>query len=175
MFIVVFLSPAVILFYHLNCKTWSWQSSASMCCMWLVPGHLIGPVDMWSRSLLSCVLVVRSALSAFWTFSWFSQEHDLERQKQQQVFLLQELEEQKAQLEQMLLEARQERERLKAAAIQEVPKNQSEGSVWEQEVTSEVGLLIQIQRMRSMFVRDHHVYSYFQIGFRGVRACVLNL
>ncbi|XP_073340063.1 uncharacterized protein cep295 isoform X3 [Pagrus major] len=46
---------------------------------------------------------------------------ELEREKQQQVVLLQELEKQKAQLEQMLLEAQQEREHLKAVVTQEVP------------------------------------------------------
>ncbi|KAM9317908.1 uncharacterized protein cep295 isoform 2-T2 [Pholidichthys leucotaenia] len=60
-------------------------------------------------------------------------EEDLEREKQQQVSLLQELEEQKARLEQMLLEAQQEREQLKAAVSQEVPVSQSEVSVHERE------------------------------------------
>lgn len=53
------------------------------------------------------------------------QEEELEREKQEQVALLQELEEQKAKLEQMLLEARQEREHLKAAAAQEVSISRS--------------------------------------------------
>lgn len=43
------------------------------------------------------------------------QEEELERQKQEQVALLRELEEQRVKLEQMLLEAQQEREHLKAA------------------------------------------------------------
>lgn len=55
----------------------------------------------------------------------YVQEEELEREKQEQVVLLQELEEQKAKLEQMLLEARQEREHLKAAVAQEVSVNQS--------------------------------------------------
>ena len=85
-------------------------------------------------------------LVGFLTFSCLlSQEDELEREKQQQVFLLQELEEQKAQLEQMLLEAQQEREHLKAAVTQEEPVSQSNGSVCDQDVssgrTSEVGLL----------------------------------
>ncbi|XP_076591283.1 centrosomal protein 295 isoform X2 [Chaetodon auriga] len=63
-------------------------------------------------------------------------EEELEREKQQQVALLQELEEQKAKLEQMLLEAQQEREHLKAAVTQEVPVNQPEVPVHDQEVTS---------------------------------------
>ncbi|XP_070826236.1 uncharacterized protein cep295 [Chaetodon trifascialis] len=63
-------------------------------------------------------------------------EEELEREKQQQVVLLQELEEQKAKLEQMLLEAQQEREHLKAAVTQEVPVNQPEAPVHDQEVTS---------------------------------------
>lgn len=63
------------------------------------------------------------------------QEDELEREKQQQVVLLQELEEQKTKLEQMLLEAQQEREHLKAAMTHEVPINQSEVPVCDQEVT----------------------------------------
>ncbi|XP_026185651.1 centrosomal protein of 295 kDa isoform X1 [Mastacembelus armatus] len=63
-------------------------------------------------------------------------EEELEREKQQQVALLQELEEQKAKLEQMLLEAQQEREDLKAAVAQEVPVNQPEAPVRDQEVIS---------------------------------------
>lgn len=47
--------------------------------------------------------------------NFVAQQEELERQKQEQVALLQELEEQKVKLEQMLLEAQQERERLKAA------------------------------------------------------------
>ncbi|XP_044209509.1 centrosomal protein of 295 kDa [Thunnus albacares] len=68
-------------------------------------------------------------------------EVELERQKQQQIVLLQELEEQKAKLEQMLLEAQQEREDLKAAVTQEVPVNQPEVPVHDQEVTHDVELL----------------------------------
>lgn len=49
------------------------------------------------------------------------QEEELEQEKQQQMFLLQELEEQKVRLEQMLLEAQHERERLKAAATRQRP------------------------------------------------------
>ncbi len=64
------------------------------------------------------------------------QEEGLEREKQQQVVLLQELEEQKAKLEQMLIEAQRERERLKVAVTQEVPVNQREVPVQDQEVTS---------------------------------------
>lgn len=69
------------------------------------------------------------------------QDAELEREKQQQVVLLQGLEEQKATLEQMLLEAQQEREELKAAVTQEAPINQPD--VPEQEapsVPSGVGL-----------------------------------
>lgn len=54
-----------------------------------------------------------TVLSYFLCF--VAQQEELERQKQEQVALLQELEEQKVKLEQMLLEAQQERERLKAA------------------------------------------------------------
>lgn len=43
---------------------------------------------------------------------------------------------QKAKLEQLLLEAQQEREHLKAAAAQELPVNQPEVPVHDQEVTS---------------------------------------
>lgn len=67
---------------------------------------------------------------------FFVQEEALEREKQQQVVLLQELEEQKARLEQMLIEAQQERECLKAAVTQEVPIDQTEVPVHDQEVTS---------------------------------------
>ncbi|KAM6932934.1 uncharacterized protein cep295 [Xenentodon cancila] len=63
-------------------------------------------------------------------------EDELEREKQHQMFLLQELEEQKSKLEQMLLEAQQEREHLKAAVTQEVPSNQPDGPACDQEVTS---------------------------------------
>ncbi|XP_045929282.1 centrosomal protein of 295 kDa isoform X2 [Micropterus dolomieu] len=63
-------------------------------------------------------------------------EEELEREKQQQVVLLQELEVQKAKLEQMLIEAQQEREHLKAAVTQEVPINQTEVPVHDQEVTA---------------------------------------
>ncbi|KAK5929971.1 hypothetical protein CgunFtcFv8_011158 [Champsocephalus gunnari] len=61
---------------------------------------------------------------------------ELEREKQQQVVLLQGLEEQKAMLEQMLLEAQQEREELKAAVTQEAPLNQADVPVHEQEAPS---------------------------------------
>ncbi|KAK5905339.1 hypothetical protein CesoFtcFv8_006814 [Champsocephalus esox] len=61
---------------------------------------------------------------------------ELEREKQQQVVLLQGLEEQKATLEQMLLEAQQEREELKAAVTQEAPLNQADVPVREQEAPS---------------------------------------
>lgn len=64
------------------------------------------------------------------------QEEELEREKQKQVFLLQELEEQKAKLEQMLLEAQQEREDLKAAVTQEIPVHQLVEPAHDQEVTS---------------------------------------
>ncbi|KAI9536922.1 hypothetical protein NQZ68_030146 [Dissostichus eleginoides] len=63
-------------------------------------------------------------------------DEELEREKQQQVVLLQELEEQKAKLEQMLREAQQEREELKAAVTQEAPINQPEVPVHEQEAPS---------------------------------------
>ncbi|XP_062275908.1 centrosomal protein of 295 kDa [Scomber scombrus] len=62
-------------------------------------------------------------------------EEELERQKQQQMVFLQELEGQKAKLEQMLLEAQREREDLKAAVAQEVPVKQPEVPVHDQEVT----------------------------------------
>lgn len=74
--------------------------------------------------------------------SWFQlcfslvQEEELERQKREQVVLLQELEEQKARLEELLLEARQEREDLKAAVTQAAPVNQPEVLICDQEVTS---------------------------------------
>ncbi|XP_010775572.1 centrosomal protein KIAA1731 homolog [Notothenia coriiceps] len=63
-------------------------------------------------------------------------DEELEREKQQQVVLLQELEEQKAKLEQMLHEAQQEREELKAAVTQEAPINQPEVPIHEQEAPS---------------------------------------
>lgn len=68
--------------------------------------------------------------------SFFLQEEELEREKQQQLVLLQELEEQKAKLEQLLHEAQQEREHLKAAVTQELPVNQPEAPVHDQEVAS---------------------------------------
>ncbi|XP_037631419.1 centrosomal protein of 295 kDa isoform X4 [Sebastes umbrosus] len=63
-------------------------------------------------------------------------EQELDREKQQQLVLLQELEEQKAKLEQMLLEAQQEREDLKAAVTQRVLVNQPQVPLHDQEVTS---------------------------------------
>ncbi|KAM6987529.1 uncharacterized protein cep295 [Tautogolabrus adspersus] len=63
-------------------------------------------------------------------------EEELEREKRQQVVLLQELEEQKAKLEQMLLEAQQEREQLKAAVTEEVPVNPPEVLIQDQRLTS---------------------------------------
>lgn len=48
-------------------------------------------------------------------FLFCSQQEELNKQMQEQVSLLQELEEQRVKLEQMLLEAQQERELLKAA------------------------------------------------------------
>lgn len=63
------------------------------------------------------------------------QEEELETEKQQQMFLLQELEEQKAKLEQMLLEAQQEREHLKAAAARETILNQAEEPARDQQAT----------------------------------------
>ncbi|XP_062241675.1 centrosomal protein of 295 kDa isoform X2 [Platichthys flesus] len=64
-------------------------------------------------------------------------EEQLEREKQQQLVLLQELEKQKVKLEQMLLEAQHEREHLKAAAgKQEVDFNRSDGTDQDQEVVS---------------------------------------
>lgn len=51
----------------------------------------------------------------FFLFRPETQQEELERQKQEQVALLRELEEQRVKLEQMLLEAQQEREHLKAA------------------------------------------------------------
>lgn len=68
-------------------------------------------------------------------FNTFVQDVQLEREKQQQMVLLQELEDQKAKLEQMLQEAQQEREHLKAAVTQEVPINRPEVPVQDQEVT----------------------------------------
>lgn len=65
----------------------------------------------------------------------YVQEEELEREKQEQVVLLQELEEQKAKLEQMLLEAQQEREHLKAAVAQEVSTNQSGSAHSDQNIT----------------------------------------
>lgn len=50
--------------------------------------------------------------------------------------LLQELEEQKKKLEQMLLEAQQERKKLEATVTQEVPADQPDEPVQDQEVTS---------------------------------------
>lgn len=64
------------------------------------------------------------------------QEEELEREKQQQVRLLQELEEQKTKLEQMLLEAQQEREHLRAAVSRDVPVSQPEEPVRDQDITS---------------------------------------
>ncbi|XP_072248142.1 uncharacterized protein cep295 [Leuresthes tenuis] len=63
-------------------------------------------------------------------------EDELEREKQQQVLLLQELEEQKAKLEQMLVEAQQEREHLKAAVSHDVAINQPEEPSCDEEDTS---------------------------------------
>ncbi|KAK2913060.1 hypothetical protein Q8A73_007173 [Channa argus] len=63
-------------------------------------------------------------------------EEDLEREKQQQLVMLQELEEQKAQLEQLLIEAQQEREHLKVAVTQDLPVKQPEVPVCDHEVTS---------------------------------------
>lgn len=71
-----------------------------------------------------------------------SQEEELETEKRQQMFLLQELEEQKAKLEQMLLEAQQERDRLKAAAAQETLLNQAEEAARDQQVSP--GLITQV-------------------------------
>ncbi|XP_037533826.1 centrosomal protein of 295 kDa [Nematolebias whitei] len=68
-------------------------------------------------------------------------EEELETEKRQHMFLLQELEEQKAKLEQMLLEAQQERDRLTAAATQETILNQEEEPAWDQQVTP--GLITQ--------------------------------
>lgn len=69
-------------------------------------------------------------------FFFPAQEAELEREKQQQMFLLQELEDQKAKLEQMLLEAQQEKERLKAAVTQEETINQPEVPVHDHDVIS---------------------------------------
>ncbi|XP_065816078.1 centrosomal protein of 295 kDa [Labrus bergylta] len=63
-------------------------------------------------------------------------EEELEREKRQQVVLLQELEEQKAKLEQMLLEAQQEREHLKTAVTEEIPVNPPEVLIQRQKLTS---------------------------------------
>uniref|UniRef100_A0A1A7YQM1 Uncharacterized protein n=1 Tax=Iconisemion striatum TaxID=60296 RepID=A0A1A7YQM1_9TELE len=79
----------------------------------LLPDHLVGTIHEFEEQK--------------------KREEDLEREKQQQLFLLQELEEQKAKLEQMLLEAQQERERLKAAVTQEAAFNQPEAHVGNQE------------------------------------------
>lgn len=72
----------------------------------------------------------------------YVQEEELEREKQEQVALLQELEEQKAKLEQMLLEARQEREHLKAAVAQEVSMNRPGSPDSHQDVTP--GLITEV-------------------------------
>lgn len=76
-----------------------------------------------------------AAWQLFWNL-FFVQEEELEREKQQQVVLLQELEEQKDKLEQMLIEAQQEREHLQAAVTQEEPINQPEVPVRDQDVAS---------------------------------------
>ncbi|XP_013871349.1 uncharacterized protein cep295 isoform X2 [Austrofundulus limnaeus] len=62
-------------------------------------------------------------------------EEELEMEKRQQVFLLQELEEQKAKLEQMLLEAQQERDHLKAAVTWEMVLNGPQEPEQNQEAT----------------------------------------
>ncbi|XP_068601937.1 centrosomal protein of 295 kDa-like [Brachionichthys hirsutus] len=62
-------------------------------------------------------------------------EEERQKEMQQQLALLQELEEQRARLEEILLEAQHEREALKAAVTQEVPVDQPGEPVGEQEVT----------------------------------------
>lgn len=74
------------------------------------------------------------------------QEEELEREKQQQLVLLQELEDQKAKLEQLLREAQQEREHLKA---QKLPVNQPEAPGHDQEVTS--GLSTVVNQLLMLF------------------------
>uniref|UniRef100_A0A673B5W7 ALMS motif domain-containing protein n=2 Tax=Sphaeramia orbicularis TaxID=375764 RepID=A0A673B5W7_9TELE len=63
-------------------------------------------------------------------------DEELEREKQKQMVLLQELEEQKVKLEQMLFEAQKEREHLKAAVTQNLPVEPEETPVHDQEDAS---------------------------------------
>lgn len=63
---------------------------------------------------------------------------ELEREKQQQMMLLQELEEQKDKLERMLLEAQQERDHLQAAVTHKDPIIQPEEPGRDQEVTHDL-------------------------------------
>ncbi|XP_035536030.1 centrosomal protein of 295 kDa [Morone saxatilis] len=104
----------------------------------LEPAHSPPALERTERSTAADTLlpdVLANRIQEF-TEERRKREEELEREKQQQVVLLQELEEQKAKLEQMLLEAQQEREHLKAAVTQEVPVNQPEVPVHDQEVTS---------------------------------------
>ncbi|XP_051254471.1 uncharacterized protein cep295 isoform X8 [Dicentrarchus labrax] len=104
----------------------------------LEPAHSPPALERTERSTAADTLlpdVLANRIQEF-TEERRKREEELEREKQQQVVLLQELEEQKAKLEQMLFEAQQEREHLKAAVTQEVPVNQPEVPVHDQEVTS---------------------------------------
>lgn len=78
-------------------------------------------------------------------FNFVAQQEELEKQKQEQVALLQELEEQKVKLEQMLLEAQQEREHLKAAVQardEQARSSQPEVPVVEVTSVTEVGFCL---------------------------------
>ncbi|KAK2846576.1 hypothetical protein Q5P01_009575 [Channa striata] len=74
-------------------------------------------------------------------------EEDLEREKQQQLFMLKELEEQKAKLEQLLIEAQQEREHLKVAVTQDLPVKQPEVPVRDHEITSRTPALSRVSAL----------------------------
>ncbi|XP_071351833.1 centrosomal protein of 295 kDa isoform X2 [Trachinotus anak] len=102
------------------------------------PAHLPPALEAAEQSAVADTLLPDALANRIQEFEEErkKREEELEREKQQQVVLLQELEEQKAELEQMLLEAQQEREHLKAAITQEVPINQPDIPVHDQEVTS---------------------------------------
>ncbi|CAL8351527.1 unnamed protein product [Lota lota] len=68
---------------------------------------------------------------------WKKREEALEREKRQQMALLEELEEQKLQLEGMLLDAQRQREDMQAAVNQEVPLHEQEVPAHNQEVNSD--------------------------------------
>ncbi|XP_078103166.1 centrosomal protein 295 isoform X1 [Sander vitreus] len=90
-------------------------------------------------------------------------EEELERQKQQQVVLLQELEEQNAKLEQLLLEAQQEREDLKAVVTQRLPINQTKLPVHDQEATSVTpGLVTELVPPAGEDDHDRRIREYQQ-------------